>query len=362
MVAGFERYYQIARCFRDEDLRADRQPEFTQLDLEMSFVEEEDVIEVMEAVMTAVFAATGFAAPPAPWERIEYADAMLRYGSDRPDRRFGLEISELGADAGGHGVQGLRRRAVLRRGRARPQRRRPRGAALRARRATPSWPSAPGRRASCGPSSRTTAAGARRSRSSSRPSEIAAVTETLGGSPGDLLLVVADTAAVAADALGALRLHLRDRFDLAAGAPHDLHWVVDFPLFGWNADEERWDALHHPFTAPRADQADAFARGEIEAGDLVSRGYDLVLDGSEIGGGSVRINLPEVQQAVFDALGSRPRRPRRASASCCARCARARRRTAGSRWASTASPRSSPGATRSARSSPSRRPPRAPIR
>ncbi len=96
MVAGFERYYQIARCFRDEDLRADRQPEFTQLDLEMSFVEEEDVIEVMEAVMTAVFAVTGFDVPPAPWERIDYADAMLRYGSDRPDRRFGLEISELG--------------------------------------------------------------------------------------------------------------------------------------------------------------------------------------------------------------------------------------------------------------------------
>ncbi len=114
---------------------------------------------------------------------------------------------------------------------------------------------------------------------------------------------MADTAAVAADALGTLRLHLRDRFDLAAGAAHDLHWVVDFPLFGWNADEERWDALHHPFTAPRADQADAFARGEIEPGELASRGYDLVLDGSEIGGGSVRINRPEVQQAVFDALG-----------------------------------------------------------
>jgi aspartyl-tRNA synthetase len=302
MIAGFERYYQIARCFRDEDLRADRQPEFTQLDLEMAFVEEDDVIAVMEAVMTAVFAATGFEVAPAPWERLGYDEAMLRYGSDRPDRRFGLEIADLadalaatefkvfaGALASGGVVRGLNAgprelaRSDLDALTELAKRSGAKGLVWAFVQEDGTWRS---------PIAKFLSA-----------DEVAAVTERLDGSPGDLLLAVADTAAVAADALGTLRLELRDRFGLADGKPHDIHWVVDFPLFGWNEDEARWDALHHPFTAPHASQAEALAGGEADHGALRSRGYDLVLDGSEIGGGSVRINEPQVQQAVFNALG-----------------------------------------------------------
>jgi aspartyl-tRNA synthetase len=294
MISGYERYFQIARCFRDEDLRADRQPEFTQLDLEMAFVEEDDVIETMEAVMGAVFAATGFPADGPPWPRMGFDEAMLRFGSDRPDTRFGLEIADLGAAvassefkvfsgalAGGGVVRGLNAgarevpRSELDELTELAKRHRAKGLVWAFVQEDGTWRSPVAKFLS--------------------EDEVRGVTETLAGSPGDLLLLVADDPLIAAEALGALRLHLRDRFGLVPEGAHALQWIVDFPMFGWNEGEGRWDALHHPFTAPSGDLADPAA--------LRSRAYDLVLDGTEIGGGSIRINRTEVQERVFEILG-----------------------------------------------------------
>ena len=295
MMAGFERYYQIARCFRDEDLRADRQPEFTQLDLEMSFVEEDDVIGAIEGLMARVFEDAGFpvTAPP-PWPRLSYAEAMLRYGSDKPDTRFGLELVDLGAElagtefqvfanvlGGGGVIRGLNAGArevprkeldaltdhVKRYGAG--------GLVWAFVQDDGTWRS---------PTAKFLT-----------EDQLAAVTAKLGGSPGDLLLIVADKPHVAATALGELRLELARRFDLVPPGRHDVLWVVDFPMFEWSETDRRWTAMHHPFTAPSGDFSDP--------GSMLSRGYDIVLDGVEIGGGSIRINRPEVQSQVFTTLG-----------------------------------------------------------
>ena len=294
MMSGYERYYQIARCFRDEDLRADRQPEFTQLDLEMAFVEEDDVIGAVEGLMGRVFEETAFPVSPPPWPRLGYAEAMARYGSDRPDVRFGLEISDLGEDlagsefkvfsgtlAGGGVVRGLNAgpreapRKDLDELTEHVKRYGAGGLVWAFVQDDGTWRSPIAKFLS--------------------GDEIAAVTKRLGGTPGDLLLIVADKPLVAATALGELRLELARRFDLVPEGRHEVLWVVDFPMFEYNEGEGRWDALHHPFTAPVGDFSDP--------GSLLSRGYDIVLDGSEIGGGSIRINRPDVQQQVFNALG-----------------------------------------------------------
>jgi aspartyl-tRNA synthetase len=291
MMSGYERYYQIARCFRDEDLRADRQPEFTQLDLEMSFVDEDDVIETMEAVMAAVFEVGDISVPALPWPRMSYAEAMLRFGSDRPDRRFDLEIVDVSQalrgsefkvfesvlDGGGAvralnaGVREMSRseleglnEVVQRHG----------GKAV-------AWGFVEN--------------GALRSPIAKFLGEdrVAAATSTLNAAEGDLLLFVADQPRVAAEALGALRLELGRRFGLIPEGGHDVLWMVDFPMFERSADG--WGAVHHPFTAPLGDFADP--------GAMLSRGYDLVVDGWELGGGSIRINTPEVQEQVFKVIG-----------------------------------------------------------
>jgi aspartyl-tRNA synthetase len=290
MMSGYERYYQIARCFRDEALRADRQPEFTQLDLEMSFVEEEDVITTIEGMLARVFEEAGFEAPPPPWPRMSFDDAMARYGSDRPDTRFGLEIEDLSEAVAGTEFKVFATADVVR-GLNAGAREVPRkeldeltdlvkrfgagGLVWAFVQDDGSWRSPIAKFLT--------------------DDERAAIGRRLSAQPGDLLLVVADKPSVAAQALGELRLELARRFDLAAGAAHALLWVVDFPMFEWNEEEGRWDAMHHPFTAPVGDFSDP--------GSLRSRGYDVVLDGSEIGGGSIRINRPDVQQQVFDALG-----------------------------------------------------------
>jgi aspartyl-tRNA synthetase len=291
MMSGYERYYQIARCFRDEDLRADRQLEFTQLDIEMSFVEENDVIATTEAVMGAVFDKAGFNVPAPPWPRMGFDEAMLRFGSDRPDTRFDLEIVDVSSAlrgsefkvfesvlGGGGAVRALNagvrdmsrseldglNEVVQRHG----------GKAV-------AWGFVEN--------------GALRSPIAKFLGEdrVTAAVSHLRASEGDLLLFVADQPKVAAEALGALRLELGRRFGLISEDGHDALWVVDFPMF--EPTDEGWGAVHHPFTAPKGSFANP--------GSMRSRGYDLVVDGWELGGGSIRINTSEVQQEVFKVLG-----------------------------------------------------------
>ncbi len=290
MMSGFERYYQIARCFRDEDLRADRQPEFTQLDLEMGFVEEEDVLGVIEGLMARVFEETGFEAPPPPWPRLGYDEAMLRYGSDKPDTRFQLEIADLGPAVAGTEFK------VFQAGTVRGFNAGPREAS----RAVLDELTEIAKRYGAGGLvwAFVLQDGSWRSPIAKFLSddERSGIERALEAKPGDLMLIVADAKpATVAAALGELRLEVARRYDLIPAGRHALLWTVDFPMFEFNTEQQRWDALHHPFTAPLGSFEDP--------GALRSRAYDIVLDGTEIGGGSIRINRPEVQQQVFNALG-----------------------------------------------------------
>jgi aspartyl-tRNA synthetase len=294
MIAGFERYYQIARCFRDEDTRADRQPEFTQLDVEMAFVDEDDVIEVMEAVMAAVFDREGFPVSPPPWPRMTFAEAVSRYGIDRPDTRFGLELHDLGSAlhdtefkvfAGALGSGGVVR--GINAGRRELARSELDGLTELAKQHGAKglvWAFVQdGEEAWRSPIAKFLS-----------PHEINAVNTELEASPGDLLLIVADELTTAGQALSALRMEIARRFGLIDQTRHEILWVVEFPAFFWDAELGRWDSAHHPFTAPTGDLNDP-AR-------LSSRAYDLVLDGSEIGGGSIRIHRRDVQERVFELL------------------------------------------------------------
>jgi aspartyl-tRNA synthetase len=297
MIGGLERYYQIARCFRDEDSRADRLPEFTQLDLEMSFVDEDDVIETMEAVMGAVFERESFAVPPPPWPRMTFAEAVSRFGTDRPDTRFGLELRDLreavattefkvfaGALESGGVVRGINAgkrelpRSELDGLTELAKHHGAKGLVWAFVEPDGGWRSPIAKFLS--------------------EAEITALNAQLEASAGDLLLVVADEIITAGKVLGALRLELAQRFDLIPTGRHDILWVVEFPAFTWHPEEQRWDATHHPFTAPVGDLDDPAKTS--------SRAYDLTLDGSEIGGGSIRINRPDIQNRVFELIGIGP--------------------------------------------------------
>ncbi|MGI8513425.1 MAG: aspartate--tRNA ligase [Solirubrobacteraceae bacterium] len=288
MIGGLERYYQIARCFRDEDQRADRQAEFTQLDIEMSFVDEEDLFALVEPLLQAALGAGGLEVS-APFERMTYDEAMLRYGSDRPDRRLGNEISDLTETFAGSELKVLAGAAAG-------------GGVVRGFKATGDFP----RRRFDELTERAQALGAKglvwavvepdgwRSPVAKFLSddEIKGTTDALGAEEGEAILIVAGAPEVAARVLGELRVEAAE----AEPEGHDIFWVVDFPMFGWNEGESRWDPLHHPFTAPSGDL-------DASPGEWRSRAYDVVLNGWELGGGSIRINKPEVQQTVFDALG-----------------------------------------------------------
>jgi aspartyl-tRNA synthetase len=294
MISGYERYYQIARCFRDEDLRADRQPEFTQLDVELSFVEENDVMELVDGLLKDVFAVAGVEVET-PIDRLTYDEALLRYGTDRPDRRIGMEIHDLGdvfagsefqvfAGALGSGgvVRGLQASGEF------PRRRfdelTERAKELGAKGLVWAVVEADGWRS---PIAKFLS-----------EDEMRCATEALGAREGDVLLIVADQPDIAARVLGGIRSELGE-----APEGHDLVWVADFPMFEWDEDEKRFVAMHHPFTAPTGDL-------EADPSTWRSRGYDIVMDGTEIGGGSIRINTPEVQQKVFDAIGLTPEEAR----------------------------------------------------
>ena len=304
MIGGFERYYQVVRCFRDEDSRADRMTEFTQLDIEMAFVEEQDVLETTEAVMGAVFERAGLEIPAPPWPRMTHAEVVGRFGSDRPDARFGLELSDLGtalahtefkvfsaAIANGGVVQGINAgpRALARSDLdALTELAKQHGAKglvwAFVQDEAPGWRSPVAKFLS--------------------ESEIAAITKTLQGNRGDVLLIVADQAGTARQALGALRLELARRFELVPAGAHDIRWVVQFPMFTYKPEEQRWDAEHHPFTAPATAAGEPAGVADLDdPATLLSRSYDLVLDGSEIGGGSIRNHRLDVQRRVFELIG-----------------------------------------------------------
>jgi aspartyl-tRNA synthetase len=294
MVAGFERYYQIARCFRDEDLRADRQLDFTQLDLEMSFVDVDDVLDVNERLLAEVIGGFGIEVPT-PFPRLPYDVAIARYGTDRPDTRYGLELRELtecvrqtefnafrGTIEAGGVVRGLNagRRELSRAeldGLVEEAQELGAKGLVWAIREPEGWRSPVAKFLS--------------------DDEIAAMNEALEAADGDLVLLVADQPREAARVLGELRRRLAERFGLVPADAQAFCWVVDWPLFEWDQAEGRWDPLHHPFTLP-AGELDPANPGPARA-----LAYDVVWNGIELGGGSIRISRPEVQRAVFEVLG-----------------------------------------------------------
>jgi aspartyl-tRNA synthetase len=303
MVAGFDRYYQVVRCFRDEDLRADRQPEFTQIDVETSFLSELEIQALMEQAVRSVFRSVLDVALPDPFPRLTYAEAMRRFGSDKPDLRIALELTELTDLMKSVEFKVFRGAADLGGGRV---------AALRI-------PKADFSRKEIDDYTRFVAIyGAKglayikvNDRASLPdglqspivkflPGEVLAqILERSGAQNGDLLFFCADKAKVVNDSLGALRVKIGHEKGYAAKGWQPL-WVVDFPMFEWDEAERRWGAVHHPFTAPKDGHEDLLTSDPASA---LAKGYDMVLNGWEIGGGSVRIHRAEVQQKVFAALG-----------------------------------------------------------
>jgi aspartyl-tRNA synthetase len=305
MVSGCERYYQIARCFRDEALRADRQLEFTQIDLEMSFVDVPDVIALVEKVVGAASELAGWNLAP-PYPRITWNEAMDRYGVDRPDLRYGLEIREISEAAAGSGfvvfqkavAQGGAVRGLVVPGGAGFARAKLDGLVEEAKSL-----GAPGlvwfKRATDGITG--PAVKALGNDASLR------LIDRLSAKEGDLALIVAGDLAVVRRVLGALRSAIAEREGLIPSGVHRICWVVDFPLLEWDETEKRWFACHHPFTSPVPEHLPLL---RTDPGKVMARAYDIVLDGTELGGGSIRIHRPDVQQMVFDALGIGPEEAR----------------------------------------------------
>lgn len=302
MVSGFDRYYQIARCFRDEDLRADRQPEFTQLDMEMSFMSQEDILQLNEGLVCHIFKTIKGIDLPRPFPRMTYAEAMARYGTDRPDTRFGLEladVSDVVKDSGFKVFSGAIAKGGIVKILPIPGgdklisnvRIKPGGDLFK----------------------EASEAGAKglayiRVREGGKLDTIGAIKDNLspeqkeeivkrsGAQPGHLLLFAADAADVVNKTLDRLRLAIGKELGLIEESKIDLLWVTDFPMFEWNAEEKRLEALHHPFTAPHPEDIEDLKTARACA-------YDLVYNGIEIGGGSLRIYQREIQERVFDAIG-----------------------------------------------------------
>jgi aspartyl-tRNA synthetase len=304
MIAGFDRYYQIVRCFRDEDLRADRQPEFTQLDIETSFLARDDIMALMEALVRHCFAEVLGTALPEPFPRMSYAEALRRYGSDKPDLRIPLELVDV-ADLvrecdfkvfAGPARDPNGRVAALR----------VPGAGSLPRSQIDDYTAFVARYGAKGLAYIKVNERARGREGLQSPiikfltdAALAGILERTGAADNDLIFFGADTAKVVSDALGALRLRIGQDQQLLTPGWRPM-WVIDFPMFEWDADERRWVAMHHPFTAPRNDDPAAL---RAAPGEALAKAYDLVLNGSEIGGGSVRIHREEMQSTVFELLG-----------------------------------------------------------
>lgn len=299
MVGGLERYYQIARCFRDEDLRADRQPEFTQVDIETSFMQQDDLLGMMEQLMVKLFRETIGVELETPFQRITHAEAMSKYGSDKPDLRFGLELIEMNDLLANSGVKVFS--SVIEK-----------GGEVKVLNAK-----------GCGTWTRKEIddLGPYASRYGAKglawiqvkdgefkgpivkfftPEEIEAVRERTGAEEGDLLLFSADNKKVVADVLGALRLKIGRQLGLIDDSKFKFVWVVDFPLLGYDEEQKRYVAEHHPFTRPKDEDLALF---DTDPGKIRAQAYDIVLNGYEVGGGSMRIYKRDVQEKMFNAIG-----------------------------------------------------------
>ncbi len=299
MVSGLERYYQIARCFRDEDLRADRQPEFTQVDIETSFLSQDQLLELLEQLMVKLLRETVGVELETPFQRITYADAMNKYGSDKPDLRFGMEMEDItdivstsdvkvfaAVSASGGVVKVLNAK----------------GCASWSRKELDDLQPFAARYGGKGLAWVTVKEGEWRGPIVKffKPEEIAALTDRLGVEEGDLLLFSADKKKVVADVLGNLRLRIGKQLGLIDESKFKFEWVVDFPLLGYDEEAKRYVAEHHPFTRPNEDDVALF---DTDPGQIRAQAYDLVLNGYEVGGGSMRIYKREVQELMFKALG-----------------------------------------------------------
>ena len=304
MMSGMDRYYQIARCFRDEDLRADRQPEFTQLDIEMSFVDEGAVTGVMEELIRQVFRSVMGVELPSPFPRMSYAEAMQRFGSDKPDLRIPLELVEVSDLVDEVEFKVFAGPAKDPEGRVAALRL-PNGGEL-SRKEIDDYTAYVARFGAKGLAYikvNDTAAGREGLQSPILKflpdAAVSGIMERTGADTGDVIFFGADKARVVNDALGALRVRLGEERGLVAEGWQPL-WVVDFPMFERDRQTQRWTSLHHPFTAPSVDDPAALTEAP---GNVLSRAYDMVLNGSEIGGGSMRIHSKAMQSAVFDLLG-----------------------------------------------------------
>ena len=299
MVSGFDRYFQVVRCFRDEDLRADRQPEFTQIDCEMSFIDREDIISVMEGLIATIFREAKGVDVALPVPRLTYAEAIRRFGVDNPDLRFGLELVDLSdivrnagfkvfADvlAGGGIVKGLNAK----------------GCAGMSRKEIDDLTEFTKIYGAKGLAYvKVTAEGWQSPIAKFfTAEEIRSMDEAFAAQEGDLLLFVADKPKVVNDSLGKLRNHLARILGLADKEVFNFVWITDFPLLEWDEEEKRWAAVHHPFTAPMDDD---LAYVESDPGRCRAKAYDLVLNGNEIGGGSIRIHQEKIQSLMFKMLG-----------------------------------------------------------
>ena len=301
MVAGYERYFQIARCFRDEDLRGDRQPEFTQLDLEMSFVERDDVLAIVEGLFTEMMPAVAPAVRKrilTPFPRMSYAEAMERFGSDKPDLRFGLELVDL-TDALGQSEFQVFRATAESGGKIKAVRA-PGCAAFTRRELDELAAIAKGQGAKGLATLAFAAEGVKGPAVKFlKEGELNEVKRRVEAQTGDLVCIVADQAGVVGKSLSALRLTFRDRLNLAPTDLMAFGWVVDFPMFEWNAEANRWDAAHHPFTMPKREHLD---RLEADPASVLSDAYDLVCNGYELASGSIRIHDREIQRRIFRVL------------------------------------------------------------
>jgi aspartyl-tRNA synthetase len=302
MVSGMERYFQIARCFRDEDLRADRQPEFTQLDIEMSFIDREDILCLMEEMIAYIFKTTIGKEIKTPFLRLSYADAMGRFGSDKPDMRFGMELIDISDAVRGSSFKVFEN--VLKNG-GQVKAINVKGHASIPRRELDGLVDYVGGFGAKGLAwIQNTAEGIKSpitkffSEETVQKIFAAAQVET-----GDLLLIIADKPAVVAQALGQLRLEMGRRLNLIDENELNFLWVIDFPMFEYSEEEKRWVAMHHMFTSPRDEDVEYL---QTDPGRVKAKAYDMILNGTELGGGSLRIYSRELQEKVFKAIGFSP--------------------------------------------------------